>query len=88
MRIVVVIFTALLVLGLGAFGVVVAQRATGPAPLMSSSQNTTAAPKAAAATEAGLHVAGATAFRAAAELAQSNTIASASAFAAHAPTPN
>jgi hypothetical protein len=61
MRIFVVIFTALLALGLGVFGAVVAQRATGPAPLMSSSKNTPAAPKAAA-TEAAL-VAGAAAFR-------------------------
>jgi peptidoglycan/xylan/chitin deacetylase (PgdA/CDA1 family) len=86
MRIIVVIFAALLALGLGAFGVVVAQRATGPAPLMSSSQNTPAAPTAAA-TEAALHVAGAAAFRAASELAQNNTTAAASAFTAHARTP-
>jgi peptidoglycan/xylan/chitin deacetylase (PgdA/CDA1 family) len=82
MRIVVVIFTALLALGLGAFGAVVAQRATGPAPLMSSSQNMTAAPK--AASGAAPHVAGAAAFRAATELAQNDTMAAASAFTAHA----
>ena len=81
MRIIVVIFTALLALGLGAFGVVVAQRSTGPA------SDPTAAPKAAAASEAALHVAGAAAFHAAAELAQNNTTAAASAFTAHALAP-
>src|SRR5262249_36242302 len=70
MRIVVVVFAALMTLGLVAFGVVAAQKATGPVPLtaaaarVSSSQNTVAAagnetapPQLADATRAPAHLA-------------------------------
>ena len=93
MRIVVVVFAALMTLGLVAFGVVVGQKATGPVPLtapaarVSSSQNTVAA---AGSDKAPLHLAEATKAAAAfapTAVAQNNTIAAAPAFPAPAPAP-
>jgi peptidoglycan-N-acetylglucosamine deacetylase len=93
MRIVVVVFAALMTLGLVAFGVVVAQKATDPVPVraaaarVSSSQNAVAA---AAGEKAPLHLAEAT--KAAAPfvptaVAQNNTVAVAPAFPDSAPAP-
>jgi hypothetical protein len=93
MRIVVVVFAALMTLGLVAFGVVVAQKATDPVPVraaaarVSSSQNAVAA---AGGEKAPLHLAEAT--KAAAPfvptaVAQNNTVAVAPAFPAPAPVP-
>jgi peptidoglycan/xylan/chitin deacetylase (PgdA/CDA1 family) len=93
MRIVVVVFAALLTLGLVTFGVIVAQKATDPVPLtaaaarVSSSQNTVAAAKS---DKAPLHLAEATNAAvpfAPITVAQNNTMVVAPAFPAPAPAP-
>src|SRR5262245_22056546 len=92
MRIVVVVFAALMTLGLVVFGLVVAQKASDPVPLtaaaagVSSLQNTASAKKDKAPLHLGEAVKAAAPFTSTAT-AQNNTTAVAAAFPAHAPAP-
>src|SRR5262249_22721001 len=92
MRIAVVVFAALMTLGLVAFGLVVAQKASDPVPLttaaadVSSPQNRESAKNDKAPLHLGEAVKAAAPFRST-TVAQNNTTAVAAAFPTHAPAP-